>query len=698
MRAMRAFFVAGVLTAVVAAAGRSQSTQQPPQPTFRTEANYVRVDVYATDANGAPVPDLDQKDFEVLETGVQQRIDQFERVQIRANLPQDVRLEPNTVEAGGQAAQNPRARVFVIFLDYNHVGIEGSHRIRQPLVDTLNHLIGPEDLFAVMTPEMSARDLSFARRTTTIEGFLSRYWTWGERDQSISTDPIEDEYRMCYPGLGPNAGCADDDRGIADRMIERRKEKLTLDALDDLVHYLRGVREERKAVLVVTEGWRLFRPDPSLALRQSCRVPVTTIGIDPRTAKPTSDPVAIGATGSNLKCERDRQNLAAIDDDEQFRRMFDEANRANVSFYPVEPRGLVVFDEPISKPTTGRPPRGATTLTPPVTDQARLTARHDALRTLAGATDGRAILDSNDLERGLKRVLDDLSSYYLLGYYSSGRLDGKFHPITVRVKRPGVQVRARRGYLAATPTDATSSAATAAAASAAPSAETLAIQTALAPLTAFGRDESLRVHVATGWRPGADGRPTAAFWVVREIGAGVPVSRDVDVSVIAASGATIGRSTGQNDDRSVLVFVSPSEPITSGNYTVRVRSEGLGTGTVTVNLPAAPEAGGAIFKRRGPTTGNKDAPTADLRFRRNERLRIDLPTPDGRPVSARLLDRTGKPLSVPLIAAVRDDADGSRWQTTDVVLAPLTVGDYVVEMASGEPGEKRTLVAFRVVP
>ena len=85
-----------------------------------------------------------------------QKIEQFERVVVRGGIPQDLRREPNSVEEGRQAAQNPRARVFVVFLDINHVSIDGSHRIRQPLIDALDRLIGPDDLVAVMTPEMSA--------------------------------------------------------------------------------------------------------------------------------------------------------------------------------------------------------------------------------------------------------------------------------------------------------------------------------------------------------------------------------------------------------------------------------------------------------------------------------------------------------------------------------------------------------------
>src|SRR5258705_422188 len=110
----------------------------------------------------------------------------------------------------------------------------------------------------------------------------------------------------------------------------------------------------------------------------------------------------------------------------------------------MDPRGRVVFDEPISKTE-----RGAAV--PLTVDAGRLRARLDSLRTLAENTDGLAIVDSNNLDAGMKRVAADLSSYYLRGYYSNSQLEGKYHAITLPVQRPGVQGRARRGCLAAPP-------------------------------------------------------------------------------------------------------------------------------------------------------------------------------------------------------------------------------------------------------
>jgi VWFA-related protein len=688
----------------------------PPQPTFRTEANYVRVDVFPT-KDGAPVADLTQDDFEVLEERVAQRIEQFEHVVIRGNVPQDLRAEPNTVEAGRQAAQNSRARVFVVFLDVNHVDVMGSRAIRQPLVDTLNRLIGADDVFAVMTPEMSAKDLVFARRTTTIENILAKYWTWGERDRQ-SFDPQELQYQYCYPGSIP-IDCPDgskaDDRGIADKMIERRREKITLDALTDLVRYLRGVREERKAVIAISDGWRLFGQDNDLINRRtSCNAPIPgLVGVDPRTGKLSAKPppTDLFNTANPDSCERDRVQLGMLDDESEFRSLLDEANGANTSFYPVDPRGLVVFDEPIDKMRTGLPAPGSTTITPPTIDNARLRARLTTLRTLAEATDGLAIVDSNNLAAGMKRIVDDLSAYYLLGYYSNGKLDGKFHSITVRVKRPGVQVRARRGYLAATPA-AMSAAGRGAAgtpadpAAVAAAAEAHAIESAIAPLAGYAREVPLRVQIAAGWKTGGD--RTAAIWVVGELGSVATVGDawadgfDATATLTTSGDATAasGRTTVPRGGRTFRVALTAPRPLEPGEYVLRVGARAGPASippreTARITVPSPPQTTGALFVRRGPATANRDVPTADLRFRRSEQVRVEIPAGEAGEITARLLDRTGKALNVPVTAAVRDDADGSRWYTAQVALAPLAPGDYVIEIGRGET---RSISAIRVIP
>ena len=62
---------------------------------------------------------------------------------------------------------------------------------------------------------------------------------------------------------------------------------------------------------------------------------------------------------------------------------------------------------------------------------------------------------------------------------------------------------------------------------------------------------------------------------------------------------------------------------------------------------------------------------------------------------ARLLDRHGQALSIPVTTALRTDADGSQWLSAGLVLAPLAVGDYLIEMSERD---EKTLVAFAVVP
>jgi len=666
-----------------------------PQPTFRTEANYVRVDVYPT-RDGAPVADLSQEEFEVVENGVPQKIEQFEHVVIRAAGAQETRVEPNTVAESRAMAENPRARLLVLFLDTYHVDVAASHNIRRPLVEALDRVIGRDDLVGVMTPEMSARDVTFARRTTTIEGLLTRYWHWGERDRMNPRDQEDQDYAACYPNSNAPGDQCRDQNGVAAEMIDRRHEKRSLDAVQDLVRFLRGVREERKAILAISNGWLLFRPNPQLMRPLNCSgVPTgPPVGIDPRTGRLTTKPPDDGVP-RNATCQTDRVMLAQIDDEKQFRDILDEANRANASFYPVDPRGLAVFDTPMMRfDTTGAP----APMTPLAVDRAMLTARLTSLRTLAGATDGLAIVDTNDLSGGLRRVVADLSSYYLLGYYSNGKLDGRFHSITVRVKRPGVSVRARRGYLAATPAAVTASTPrTGDTPSPAAVAETAAIDAALAALGGASRDVPIRLRTASAWKPGS----RAAIWVVGELNAGEEWKggAEADLMLTSAADATVASTHARIEPggRSFRIALAPAEPLAAGSYTLRVRARGGSSSapsneTLNLTLPEPPLGNGALFVRRGPS-GNREMPTADVRFRRNEQLRVEIPAP-GEEVSARLLDRTGRALAIPVLTAVREDSDGSRWVAGQLALAPLAAGDYIVEFTNGST---RVLAAFRVI-
>ncbi|MDQ3070555.1 MAG: hypothetical protein M3R55_12615, partial [Acidobacteriota bacterium] len=92
-------------------------------------------------------------------------------------------------------------------------------------------------------------------------------------------------------------------------------------------------------------------------------------------------------------------------------------------------------------------------------------------------------------------------------------------------------------------------------------------------------------------------------------------------------------------------------------------------------------------------------PAADGRYRRTERATIEAPLAAGAiPSGARLLDRLGKPLSIPLAPRERIDAAGVRWIVAELPLAPLSDGDYVIEIeATRDETRERRLFAIRVV-
>jgi VWFA-related protein len=432
------------------APSQPQQPQQPPQqqppaqpPRFRTETNLVHVDVYAT-KDGVPVQDMRADEFEVFEDNAAQKIDTFEHITVMPAGP-DALSEPSSVTAANQLVADPRRRVFVFYLDTEHVSVDGSHAIKEPLIELMNRVMGADDLVAVMTPEMSPSQLTFGRRTQVVEQGLRDNWIWGRRN-SIVLDEREELYSYCFPPLSAKDTVPS---ALAKKMIERRRERLVLDSLEDLIRHMEAVREGRTAVIAVSDGWKLFRPDPTMTTirkgdnGESDPVPGAPppVGVGPGGTLTSRTHGAGYVMSDRTECEKERADLAMMDNDRRFRDMFGEANRANVSFYPIDPRGLPTFDTPIGPD----PPL------PLQQDQAQLTARRESLITLALNTDGIALVNSNDLRTQLRRVADDLTSYYLMGYYSTNsKPDGRFRYIKVRSKRPGIEVRARQGYRAAT--------------------------------------------------------------------------------------------------------------------------------------------------------------------------------------------------------------------------------------------------------
>ncbi|MDO8834585.1 MAG: VWA domain-containing protein, partial [Vicinamibacterales bacterium] len=602
--------------------------QQPPRPVFRAGANFVRVDVYAT-KDGQAVTDLKAEDFEILEDGVAQKVETFEHVRISTGGVPAARVEPRTILESREMAADPRARVFVIFLDTLHMNMEAGYNVRRPLVNLLQRVIGDEDLVAIMKPDMSARDIMFTRRTDRMAAMLQSVLplTIGVRDRMLKEDPVEQLYESCYGT----------DSGIAQAMIERRREKQSLDALLDLVRHLDGLREERKAILLVSQGYLLYRENRAMAEIAAPRQP--GIGVGPTGRLGTTDrnnPYS----GMQNQCDQDRVMLSQLDNFYRFRELLDEANRANATFYPVDPRGLAVFDTDMGP----KPP-------PPVdVDFAMVRTRLDSLQTAAANTDGVAVINSNNIDAGLSRVVADLTSYYLIGYASTNaKLDGRFRSIRVRAKRPGIEIRARRGYQAAT--EAEVAARAVAEAPRVVDEATAAVERAVGSLANIRPNAPFRLQVSAGWWT-APGQPLAgkpagaepAFWIYGTVDVRRPGGDDwskggeAEVAILSDKGAVVttfavpvAGTTGAFSTRFPRnaddVWLDP------GAYAVRVRVKPVTGGLPTMDtarfeVPKPADAGALLlgtplYARRGQATGNKDVMTADLQFRRTERLIVE---------------------------------------------------------------------------
>ena len=305
-------------------------------------------------------------------------------------------------------------------------------------------------------------------------------------------------------------------------------------------------------------------------------------------------------------------------------------------------------------------------------------------------------MNSNNLSGGLQRILDDFNSFYLLGYNSTNsKLDGNYRKISVRVKRPGVSVRAREGYTAGSAKDPGPAPGPPASS---PASETEAMVTsALARIAPSRPGVAFQLYAAAGGA--GDDR---IIRVVAELEPSLVQTPDwreggeASVTVKNGAGATVASASAKfaAGDRVIRLDV-PTQA--AGDLRVQVRVTGTGslarfTDATNVRVDeGTPKWGAPLVLRRGPTTGTAYVPTADLRFRRQERIRIELAMP-GDQVTAALVDRRGKPLEVPVRVS---PATPEHALTAEVSLAPLAAGDYAIVLTVGDA---HLAVPVRVVP
>ena len=382
--------VVGIFCILAAASGERVMPQVSAQPdrVFKAEVAVVEVEAHVVDGLGRFADDLTAADFVLLEDGKPQRIQSFSRVPA---------VGPAQGAAVGAPAAAPDVRsniagfsglVYLLVLDDLQTTPLLAPRSRAAARDFVDRYFADHDMAAVVFT---------SGRTDAAQEFTSdrrRLLTAIEKFSGSKVTPMVSGREADQPARGGRlqadvvAGPDDTERASAARN--------TLDALRGYTQALEPARGRRKTLLYFSEG------------------------ID-------YDISAFASSNAAMILDATRAVIAA-------------AARANVAIYGIDARGLDAGAESTdldiaaekAKPTLSTSVRRA----------------QDSLRVLSDATGGFAIVNTNDLPASFVRVVSDANTYYLLAYTPTNpRREGRFRRIEVGSRRPGLTVRARRGYV-----------------------------------------------------------------------------------------------------------------------------------------------------------------------------------------------------------------------------------------------------------
>jgi VWFA-related protein len=412
---------------------------QAPPTRFKSGVDLVTVDVVVLDKKGEPVPGLTRADFTILEDGSAQAITQFQSVELPppATMPASTRPTPERrVSYNSVTAGRIPGRAFVLIFDDVNLTRQQAAASRQALHQFVERAVGDQDSVSLITSSgggwFHARTASDRARLLALADQADGKYiedTTAERmtdyeamritvfqDTTVAARVrrryaayhVAGQEPVARPGGAddmPKVGETSANAGVVEPYIESRAQRIyreavarnrqTMEVLQRALAALEGTRG-RKSIILLSKGF-------------------------------VYDPETNG-----------------------FKTVSNAARRANVAIYFVDARGLVGtssnFQASEGNPIDARDIGAA---------YADIALDAEGAVSVAEDSGGFAVHNTNDLAAGLDRISRESRSYYLIGYVPKDvKADGRFRKIDVRLARPGLTVRARKGYFAPTAAEA----------------------------------------------------------------------------------------------------------------------------------------------------------------------------------------------------------------------------------------------------
>ena len=406
-------WLSAVVLALVSAAPAAQDNKPQPPATdpdgqrevFRSRVDLVMTDVIVRDNKGQFVADLKKEDFEILEDNVKQNVVSFTLTHggriYNVSAPPPAPVQEGIILPPVRPTNDAAGRIFLIFVDDLHLDFRNTGRIRDLFKKISKELIHEGDMFGIVStgPSSIAIDLTYDRKRL---------------DEALD--------KISGAGLKPS-DILDVPEGAQGPPEVRYRAHVAFSTAYDLMNKLEQVHGRRKAVIYVSNGYDFNPFKDSREKLQRERYGMGNQTDESGNYVEESNPFMLQGN-----------KFAEADLVSELSWLTRAANRANASIYTIDPRGLVGgpdLDEKVDM----------------VEWQNHVRSTQDSLRTLADLTGGIAVINQNDFNKALKRIDNETSDYYVIGFYSNNPDPRKKNRrLEVKVNRPGVNLFYRTSY------------------------------------------------------------------------------------------------------------------------------------------------------------------------------------------------------------------------------------------------------------